>query len=73
MKNDKEQKSEEVFKVMCALDRLRYLIRDERKRGHYTLANSHEEYYNKVRSHEKIKHLLGGTAHENPIPEEPLI
>jgi hypothetical protein len=53
--------------VLINLDRLRQLIKNMRAEGKYTMVKAQEDYYNDIRSRERIKEIIKGTIHENDI------
>jgi hypothetical protein len=38
-----------------------------RAEGKYTMVKAQEDYYNDIRSRERIKEIIKGTIHENDI------
>ena len=55
--------------ILSNLDALRHLITRMRFEGKYTHAQPKEDYYNEIRERPRIKDLIKGTEHENPIPK----
>lgn len=51
-------------RTLFALDRLLNLIKNSNKAGKFTQAKEYENYYNTVRSRDRIKKLIKGTIHE---------
>ena len=53
--------------ILANLDRLRQLIKNTKSEGKYTNSERYEDYYNEVRSRDRIKELIKGTIHENIV------